>query len=193
MTRGIKPGAELARLCLPVAQWPEQDRILWEQSHVVSDPFGGGARAELRPATQRAVAKGYGRWLHYPHSAGELEADLHPAARITLPRVRSYVEALQHNGNKPSTMAARLEELRAAALVMDRPQSWDWLKRPAAHLRSRSPAAEDLRQSQVPSSDLLNLVLPSCKSPIRSPVPGSERSPIGTGCSSLFWRCSRCA
>jgi hypothetical protein len=61
------------------------------------------------------------------------------------------------SGNKNSTMAARLEELRAAALVMDPARSWDWLKRPAARLRSRSPAVQDSRKGKVPSSDLLEL------------------------------------
>jgi integrase/recombinase XerD len=157
MTRGIKPGAEGHRLCLPVAQWPESDRALWEQSLIGGDPFDSGARADLRPATQRAVSKGYGRWLHYLSSDNTPHADQPPAARITLPRVRRYVEALQQSGNKNSTIAARLEELRAAALVMDPAQSWDWLKRPAARLRSRSRAFPDSDQGNVPSSDLLNL------------------------------------
>lgn len=161
MTRGIRRDGRVDRLCLPVEDWPESDRDLWQHSLVPSTTLFGedGARAHLRPATNRAVAKGYGRWLHFLATRGELDADEPPGGRIVLDRVRHYVEALKAAGNHGSTIAARLEELRAAAQVMDPAGDWDWLKRPAARLRAGSSPKRDKRERLVSAADLYDLGL----------------------------------
>ena len=161
MTRGIRRDGRVDRLCLPVEDWPASDRDLWQRSLVASTTLFGedGARAHLRPATNRAVAKGYGRWLHFLASHGELDTDEPPGRCIVLDRVRRYVEALKAAGNHGSTIAARLEELRAAARVMDPAGDWDWLKRPAARLRAGSNPKRDKRERLVSAGDLLALGL----------------------------------
>jgi integrase/recombinase XerD len=161
MTRGIKADGDVARLCLPVDDWPAQDRALWQRSLVKSATLFGedGARAHLRPATNHAVAKGYGRWLHALASWGELDADQPPAARIVLARLRRYVDELKSAGNLGSTIGVRLEELRAAAKVMDPATDWDWLKRPSARLRASSTPKTDKRERLVSASDLYALGL----------------------------------
>ncbi len=159
MTRGIKTDCYVERLCLPVEDWPAQDRDLWQRSLITSTTLFGeaGARAYLRPATNRAVANGYGRWLHSLASWGQLDPAEPPAARIVLARVRRYVDELKAAGNRGSTIGVRLEELRAAAKVMDPTADWGWLKRPAARLRAASEPKTDKRERLVSAGDLLAL------------------------------------
>jgi integrase/recombinase XerD len=61
--------------------------------------------------------------------------------------------------NHGSTIAVRLEELRAAAQVMDPAGGWNWLKRPAARLRAGSNPKRDKRERLVSAGDLLALGL----------------------------------
>jgi site-specific recombinase XerD len=161
VTRGIKRDGAIDRLCVPVGDWPTLDRNLWQCSLVRPTGLFGesGTRAHLRPATNRAVAKGYGRWLQALSSWGELDAVEPPGQRITLPRVRRYVEDLKAAGNHASTIAVRLEELRAAAKVMDPDADWDWLKPPAARLRAASTPLHDKRERLVAAGDLHGLGL----------------------------------
>lgn len=161
MTRGIRSDGRIERLCLPLGQWPERDRDLWQRSLVASETlFGdGGSRAHLRPATNRAVTKGYGRWLHALASWGDLDPTEAPGRRVVEARVRRYVDDLRTAGNHASTIAVRLEELRAAARVMDPGQDWDWLKAPAARQRSVSTPKHDKRERLVSAADLYSLGL----------------------------------
>jgi integrase/recombinase XerD len=159
MTRGIKRDGAITRLCLPVAAWPARDRELWDQAvRPLDDPFEErGARAHLRPITNRGVAQSYGRWLHWLAASGEFDEAEAPGARITKERVRRYIAALKAEGNHPSTIALRLEHLRSAALVMDPSSPWDWLKRPAGRLRASGVPKRDKRSRLATSSELLDL------------------------------------
>jgi integrase/recombinase XerD len=175
MTRGIKNDGNVEILCLPVESWPAQDRTLWEASLVESDPFGeSGVRARLRPATNRAVVKGYGRWLLFLAAAGDLDADAAPASRITKDRVRSYIDALEHSGNYSSSIAARLEQLRAAAKIMDPTSALDWLKAPAARLRARATPKRDKRERLVSASELVTLGLDLMRDAPLAAKPGHQ-------------------
>ena len=176
MTRGIKRDGAIDRLCVPVEDWPTLDRDLWQRSLVKpTGPFDeDGARAHLRPATNRAVAKGYGRWLQALSRWGELDAIEPPSQRIALPRVRRYVEDLQTAGNHASTIAVRLEELRAVAKVMDPNADWDWLKPPAARLRAASTPVHDKRERLVAAGDLHGLGLTLMETAAARSKPGQR-------------------
>ncbi|OYU16617.1 MAG: hypothetical protein CFE34_20085, partial [Rhodobacteraceae bacterium PARR1] len=53
------------RQCLPVAMWPEQDRLVWEAActptSILEDT--GGELTHLAPISQRKTAKGWGRFI----------------------------------------------------------------------------------------------------------------------------------
>src|SRR5687768_5683504 len=97
---------------LPVAEWPREDRELFDAAYTSGDIFEDtlGAGAHFSDRTRRAICFGWRRWLgflaaHYPE-------DLHiPAAeRISPERVRAYVE---HLGTemRPSSVATTISHL----------------------------------------------------------------------------------
>ena len=160
MTRGISKDKDggAARLCTPVANWPAKDREIWQSALTKGTPFDdNGARAKLRPITNRGVEKGYGRWLDFlaRHDPASLAA---PAAtRITRVRVRAYIAGLMESGNHLATIGLRVEHLRSAARVIEPSSAWDWLKTPARNLRTRSQPKRDKRERLVAAADLTRL------------------------------------
>jgi len=154
MARGIKADAPIERTCLPVEEWPELDRRLWADAITpAADMFDdGGARSGRRPATNKNVAKSYGRWLHWLQETGQLDPCEPPGPRITPDRVRAFIEQLLAAGNQPSTLSQRITELRAAACAIVPQMNWDWLKTPARNLRNK--AAPKRKESIVlPDAD----------------------------------------
>ena len=159
MTRGISRGP-IERLCMPVAEWPVSDRDLWQAALIKGSPFDDkGARADLRPATNRGVEKSYGRWLDFLAKHDRESLAVSPATRITRDRVRAYITFLIDGGNHFSTVGLRIEQLHAAARVMDPRGNWDWLKTPASNFRQRSKPKRDKRERLVAASDLFQLGL----------------------------------
>ena len=55
------------RRCMPVTEWPLEDRRLFEAAVGPMDPFAeiGGTRTRHRAISNRNVARGYGRWLTF--------------------------------------------------------------------------------------------------------------------------------
>lgn len=173
MTRGVKADGTVRRLCVPLPEWPEEDRLLWQAAMVPGTPFDDhGARAGLRPITNRGVEKSYGRWLdflvrHDPASLAEP-----PAERITPARVRAYIAHLMENKNHLSTIGLRVEQLRSTARVMAPDADWNWLKNPARNLRARSRPKRDKRERLIPASDLFQLGVSLMESAPEEKKPG---------------------
>jgi hypothetical protein len=78
------------------ADWPAEDRQLFEKAFAKGDIFDGnaGTGAHLSERTRRTMCFGWRRWLgflatNYPEDLGLTAAD-----RITPERVRSYIEHL---------------------------------------------------------------------------------------------------
>ena len=146
------------RACRRIADWPSEDRRLWQAALQPGDLIdGGGERARYRPRSNRKVEHGYGRWLTYLDSSGMLDAGAHPADRITPATVARYVEAMQQLGNGSQTILARLQELYEAALVMDPARDWTWIRRIASRIRARHVPVRDKTAKLVGSEDLLAL------------------------------------
>src|SRR5437762_2928308 len=94
MTKTLSSAAE--RRCRPLDQWPQSDRRQWQSALEAGDPLEqGGCRAERSPFSNRAIEKGYGRWLAWLDSRGLLDAQIDPGNRITPDRVRAYVGHLE--------------------------------------------------------------------------------------------------
>jgi integrase len=146
------------RTCRRIADWPAEDRRLWQAALQPGDLIdGGGERARYRPRSNRKVEHGYGRWLTYLDSSGMLDAGAHPADRITPATVARYVEAMQQLGNGSQTILARLQELHEAALVMGPARDWTWIRRIASRIRARHVPVRDKTAKLVGSDDLLEL------------------------------------
>ena len=125
------PLDKLRRRCLPVDEWPEADRLAWEEATLPGDLLDGtvGLAFHWSPQTRRKRRKGYGRWLNFLSTAGLLDPADHLADRITPKRIEAYVEELR-SLVQSWTVYGRLEDLRAMATTMapDRDWDWDWLR-----------------------------------------------------------------
>lgn len=79
------------RVCLKLAAWPEQDRLLWTTATRPSDLLDPetGARSGHAQRSNAKAEKGYGRWLTFlmTTDAGVLSST--PAARIMPERVKA--------------------------------------------------------------------------------------------------------
>ena len=152
----LQGGRLIVRTCLPVIDWPAEDRRLWEESTTAPASLldDGGSRSRLRATTNRNVAKSYGRWLHWLTEQGLLDPDVPPGARITRDRVKAFMHALLDGGNEYSTASQRIGELRAAARAIAPDRNWDWLKAPARNLRNKAIPKQD-KPLALPGADEL--------------------------------------
>lgn len=70
------------RRCLPIAAWPEQDRLAWEARTRRADLFEQtGAGADWSPHSRAKTARGYGRWLCWLRQTGLYDPALTAGAR----------------------------------------------------------------------------------------------------------------
>jgi integrase/recombinase XerD len=157
MTAISQSGAK--RRCIPPEEWPQRDRRQWQTA---LQPGGlldeGGCRADRSRYSNRAMERGYGRWLSWLDGRGLLDERAPPGDRITPERVRLYAKDLE-GGNASATAIARLIELKVMASIMDPDQDWSWIYRMASAIRARHKPARPKRQRLVPSARLLGLGL----------------------------------
>lgn len=127
------------RQCLPVAMWPEQDRLVWEAActptSILEDT--GGELTHLAPISQHKTTKGWGRFITHLRFNDPASLTEPAAARITLRRVRTYVKRLEELGNNTATVLCRLQELADAARILAPDGDFSFINRIASHVRGR--------------------------------------------------------
>ncbi len=147
------------RVSWPVAQWPPADRAAWERAQRPGDFLEeGGAAADWRAATTRAVVGAYCRWLAFLAQDGQLDAGLAPEARITPAAVRRYVDWLRVRC-APVTLAGYLAWLSMMAQAMAPGRDWRWLQAVQARLQRHARPIRNKRPRVVPAQALLQLGL----------------------------------
>lgn len=145
------------KCCLPIDDWPEQDRLLWERGTRRADLFEQkGAGAEWGLHSRIKTARGYGRWLCWLKQMGLLDPTLTPGARVTKPFIANYVETLSANC-APYTVVCRLQELYDTLRVLEPDMDWRWLAELWMRLRRRAEPARNKRARLRPPSDLIDL------------------------------------
>jgi hypothetical protein len=84
------------RACLPLQQWPDEDRRLWQAACAPGDLLDEhiGGRAKHSVTTNRNAEKGYGRWLTFLRRTDPACLEDAPANRITAERTQAYVDCL---------------------------------------------------------------------------------------------------
>ncbi len=119
-------------MCWHVAAWPAADQQAWHRNIAPTDPFGDEAHhgATLRPATLLKVRKGYGRWLSFLASRGQLDIEIPPLERVSVPRLRAYCRTLLRAGNAPSTVIGRFADLTMAMKILAPGHDVRWIARP---------------------------------------------------------------
>jgi len=135
------------------------DRQYWQAALQPGDLFDeGGCRAGRSRYSNRAMEKGYGRWLAWLDAAGSLDVQVAPGDRITRAQVRAYTKHLGGE-NASGTVIARLIELKVVAAIMDPARDWSWIYRIASPIRARHKPARPKRHRLVHSERLLDLGL----------------------------------
>jgi integrase len=143
--------------CTPLEQWPQRDQHQWQSALQPGDLLEpGGCRAERSPFSNRAMVKGYGRWLAWLDSRGLLHEQVAPGDRIIPDRVKAYVRHLEAE-NASGTVIARIIELKVTAAIMDPERDWSWIYRCASSVRARYKPARPKRHRLVPVERLLDL------------------------------------
>lgn len=155
MTSKSLSGAE--RRCTPVEEWPQHDQRQWRAALHAGDLLEEGAcRAGHSRLSNRAMAKGYGRWLAWAASKGLLDDHVTPGDRITPERVKTYVADLEKE-NASGTVIARLIELKIMAGIMEPSRDWSWIYRMGSSIRARHKPARPKRHRLVDIMRLLDL------------------------------------
>ena len=137
------------RRCMPLDQWPAEDRRRWIEGLRAGDLFeASGAGACWSPQSQRKFQRGYGRWLTWLHATGQLDNAMHPGDRVTPARVAAYVTALAATC-APYTRVGRIQELYATLRILAPRCDWRWLA--AASRNPASPRHAGPRQAAAPA------------------------------------------
>ena len=110
-----------ARLSLPLEAWPEIDRRLWEVGRT------SAYLATKKPTSIAIIVSGYGRWIRFLASRGDLDERTDPAGRVTPDRVGNYIHALRACGYKDAAIEPYLRGLGAALRVLAPDRSFAWL------------------------------------------------------------------
>jgi integrase/recombinase XerD len=145
------------RRCLPLAAWPERDRLGWEagtRRAVLFEQKGAGADWSLH--SRAKTARGYGHWLHWLMQKDQLDPTLTPGARVTKPLIADYVATLSATC-APYTVVCRLQELYDALRVLAPDMGWQWLAELWKRLRRRAEPVRNKRARLRPARDLVDL------------------------------------
>ena len=135
-TTALHPRFDPRRRCIPLAEWPREDRLAWEMANRSEDLLVDvGLAASWRPASAKRVIRDYGRWLTFIQfeDGAVLEIDL--ADRVTHERIARYIETLRSNC-LDTTVAMRIEGLLEALRVMSPEHDWAWLRKIVCRLRA---------------------------------------------------------
>lgn len=147
------------RLCLPVMEWPEADRLVWRAAITKGDLLEeNGPAAHWAPITKKNVEKAYGYWLTWLSKTTDLHDDEDPTDRITEQRVGDYVDHLRRSVAPITTFIYVLDFLRFAKAVAPE-KDWAWLYRIKNRLWALVKPVRDKASRIRPSAELYALGL----------------------------------
>jgi integrase len=134
---------------LPLALWPEADRIAWTAAcRPAARLKPGGAAGHLKPVTREDHARHYGCFLDFLHRRGLLQSDEQAARNVTVDNVNAYIAELKDRVSSV-TVHGSICKLRRAARYMSRGRDLTWL----------SEIAEDLALVARPRSKFDRIVM----------------------------------
>jgi integrase/recombinase XerD len=148
------PGPE-PRLHLPYAQWPPEDRLLWERAMQNDDPFGDTPGVRLAQATQHCYLFAWRRFLGFLLLDEPEALQIAPAERLTPERVRAFRAHLAET-NIPISVAVIVDAVYKTARLLRPERDWIWLKAMKARLYRAAPSSARIKPV-ITSLQLLEL------------------------------------
>ena len=120
-----------ARLSLPLAEWPQVDRLAWQQALDPDDEFfSEGAAERLRPDTRQSYVRSYGDWLAWLVREDELSPNEGPSDRPTRDRLARWMAEHRDRNMAPTARRQMLRNLSAILRLMDPQAGLTFLTRP---------------------------------------------------------------
>jgi hypothetical protein len=135
---------------LPIDEWPEADRKVFRAAYEPGDIFDdtAGPGAHLSEGSRRMIRSTYRRWLGFLKTYYPDDLSMPPAERISLDRVRAFIEHLSAS-IRPSSVAIAGAHLYAAARLIAPSTDWAWLRSIKSRLAFRA-SREDRFDRLVP-------------------------------------------
>ena len=161
MNNPLHPYEDPARRCLPLVDWPEQDRAAWEAAMLPGDIIDGtvGAGFHWRDETREKHRKGYGRWLTFLLRSDKVTGEQHPADRVTVENVRDYIAELQTQDVGSWTLWGRLAELLSGIRVMAPQKDFQWLRKAVRAYEGTAVDRRNKLQRLQPAHEILDWAL----------------------------------
>lgn len=145
----------MARLILPLEDWPETDRRTWAAAIRTGDILDGwGPAAHWRPATRWTNIEHYGRWLGYLAGIDALVRDVSPEVRVTPEAVTSYLASLQAR-IAPRTVTSAMVGLKVMMKVMAPHKNWQWLADVCNRLNRTTQPSKDKRSRMRSTGEIV--------------------------------------
>ena len=127
-----------ARVTLPFADWPEEDRNAWMQAFEPRGVFDEAPSSHhLSEVSRKQYMQGYGRWLRYLSLADPAMLSIPLADRPTPSRVKAWFDDFAHLS--ALSQWNEVNSLRAALLVVCPDRDFPWLGTIANKLRRNRP------------------------------------------------------
>jgi hypothetical protein len=112
---------------LPLAQWPEADRLVWAAACRPAERLKrGGAASHMREITRRDLARRYGYFLDYVQRSEGLAGHVEAAAHVTPDRVEGFLAELQARVSSV-TVYGSIYKLRRTAQLLAPGRDFTWL------------------------------------------------------------------
>lgn len=135
---------------LPFKNWPEMDRLAWQDIFADGDIFDGqGLAVSWRPATRKTNLRHYGRWLFHVAGSSNFKDSDTPAHRVTPELVSDYVIALKSRLASVSVHGA-VVGLKSVITAMAPDHDWRWLARVCGRLKRFAEPETDKRPRMRP-------------------------------------------
>jgi len=166
--------------CVPLAEWPQPDRLAWAEALRPADAFDLVQRlaATWRPRTRDTVQNGYGRYLTWLAAQDLLDPLDPPGSRVTRDRVRAYRADLARTLSDYSVVS-RIAQLGQALQVMAPEQDWGWVRRGSERLRAKAVPVRDKLGRMRPAHEVLQLGLDLIEKAERDPyLPAVMRAKV---------------
>jgi integrase len=163
---------------LPLNEWPEADRqvfrVVYEPGDAFDDTAGPGAH--LSEGSRRMIQSTYRRWLGFLKAKYPDELSMPPHERITLERVRAFIDHLSAH-IRPSSVAIAAAHLYDAARLIAPSTDWAWLRAIKSRLTS-SARPMDRFDRLVHPVQTLNFGIELMDSALMLPTSGRKQREI---------------
>jgi integrase len=128
----------IPKLHLPFADWPEEDKLLWEQVTADDDLFADAPGARLADKTLHSRLMAWRRFLGFLKLHHRDIFALPAEARLTVDVARLYAKHIAET-NTPYSTACQVDALYSAARTMLPNMGWLWLRQMKARLFAAAP------------------------------------------------------